>query len=178
MQPSIRLRLPFYSQRPISQRWGANPANYAAYGLKGHEGVDWPMPVGTPILCCAAGVVKAIDTVAGDPKADPYGVHVRVQHDGYVTVYAHLSKVTVKQGQAVRQGDVLGLSGNTGNSTGPHLHLSFRLDNANRKDGYVGYSDPLPYMDMTPIAAPVDKSDLSGLIADLQSVLDRLRMMA
>lgn len=170
-RPDIRLRLPFDGDYPMTRTWGSHPEAYARFGLKGHEGVDWALPSGTPVLACADGVIYAVDTIAGDPAKDPYGVHVRVQHDGYLTVYAHLSKVLVSKGQRVKAGDRIGLSGNTGNSTGPHLHLSFRWDGANRKDGYGGYSDPVPYL----VHSPPGQSEAIGLLDQAVALVNRAR---
>lgn len=156
----IRLRLPFDGPYKISQRFGANPETYKAWGLKGHEGTDWNLPSGTPVLAMAKGIVKRAETVEGAVNVNPYGCHVRLQHDGYETIYAHLSRVDVKLGQQVQAGDVLGLSGNTGNvrpaptsdddhTTGAHLHVTFRLNNAPRDNGFKGCSDPLLYIQAT-----------------------------
>lgn len=84
-----------------------------------HNGIDLAVPVGTPIKSPMPGIVDVI-TSGGDG-----GNQVIIKHDnGYKTGYAHLSKQLVKKGDKVKQGDVIGLSGNTGKSTGPHLHLT------------------------------------------------------
>jgi murein DD-endopeptidase MepM/ murein hydrolase activator NlpD len=101
-----------------------------------HTGIDIPAPKGTPILAAGSGTV----TWAGygvfqggyDPT-DPYGLAVTIQHDfGYqnqplYTIYGHMSEVDVIQGQHVETGDLLGLVGETGVVTGPHLHFEVRL---------------------------------------------------
>jgi len=82
-----------------------------------HRGVDFGAPVGTPIQAAGDGVVEQ----AGWNGA--YGNYIRVKHgNGYSTAYAHLSRLGVKAGQRVRQGQILGAVGTTGRSTGPHLH--------------------------------------------------------
>lgn len=146
-KPEIVLRLPFAGSYRMTQEWGVNEETYRPFGLKGHEGVDWALPLGTPVLACADGVVDRVDTVAlADRKADPYGLSVRIKHAGCTTIYAHLSRVDVHKGDEVKAGEQIGLSGSTGNSDGPHLHMSFRLDGANLKDGWLGTSDPMKYM--------------------------------
>jgi murein DD-endopeptidase MepM/ murein hydrolase activator NlpD len=76
---------------------------------------------GNPTLATADGEV----TFAGGDACCSYGLYVIIKHrDGYSSLYSHLSKVEVTQGQMVRQGQELGLTGNTGNSTGPHLHYA------------------------------------------------------
>lgn len=83
----------------------------------GHEGVDLAGPVGLPIYSTADGKVVAAGRESG------YGLTVVVDHGyGYKTRYAHLSKIRVEKGQQVRRGERVGDLGNTGRSTGPHLH--------------------------------------------------------
>ncbi len=86
---------------------------------------------GSRVLAAAAGqVVRAeLDTeTAQNPKAG-YGLHVRIQHpDHVITLYGHLSETLVKTGQMVQVGEPIGLSDNTGHSTGPHLHFQVRTD--------------------------------------------------
>lgn len=84
-----------------------------------HNGIDLAVPVGTQIKSPMPGVVFALNS-GGDG-----GNEIIIKHDnGYKTGYAHLSKQLVKKGDKIKQGDVIGLSGNTGKSTGPHLHLT------------------------------------------------------
>lgn len=174
---AIALRLPFDGDYPLTQVWGANPHLYKPFKLKGHEGVDWGLPEGTPVLAVADGIVDWVDSIEGaDPKKDPYGKFVRVKHNGFTTWYAHLSRVDVKVGQEVKAGQQIGLSGNTGNSGGAHLHLSFRLDGANEKDGYLGRSDPMPYMQTE---APPKPPDVRVLLEEAQARLgEAIRLLA
>lgn len=82
-----------------------------------HDGTDFPAPIGTPILATANGIViKAGWT--GD-----YGNLVEVRHpNGFITRYAHAQEISVQVGQTVKKSQVIGKSGSTGRSTGPHLH--------------------------------------------------------
>lgn len=93
-------------------------------GLHGYNGIDIATPIGTPIMASAQGTV----TVArGYGYNGGYGQYVVVSHpNGTQTVYGHLSSVIVSQGQSVVQGQVIGYSGNTGKSTGAHLHFEIR----------------------------------------------------
>lgn len=84
-----------------------------------HNGIDLAVPVGTPIKSPMPGIVFALNS------GGIGGNEIVLKHDnGYKTGYSHLSKQLVKKGDKVKQGDVIGLSGNTGKSTGPHLHLT------------------------------------------------------
>lgn len=103
---------------PIMQSWRA------------HNGVDYGAPTGTPVKTVGDGVVE----FAG--RQNGYGNVVQVQHSGgKSTVYAHLSRIDVRQGQKVEQGQRIGAVGATGWATGPHLHFEYRVNGA--------FQDPL-----------------------------------
>ncbi|CAG0992298.1 Murein DD-endopeptidase MepM [Flavobacteriales bacterium] len=89
---------------------------------KFHAGIDFTAPIGTPVYATGDGVIM--------PYAEGYsgyGNFIRINHGyGYVTLYAHLSKIAVKTSQKVKRGDVIGFVGNTGKSVGPHLHYEVR----------------------------------------------------
>ena len=85
-----------------------------------HQGLDIGVRTGTPVRAALAGKVTKVVPPPGSPRA---GVYVEVTHDnGDVTRYLHLSKVLANVGDEVETGDTIALSGNTGRSTGPHLH--------------------------------------------------------
>ena len=87
-----------------------------------HNGVDFGVSTGTEVLAAASGTVVATGN-CGNRYA--YGKWIAIDHgNGLVTLYGHLSKQKVGKGDRVSRGDIIGLSGNTGNSTGPHLHFS------------------------------------------------------
>jgi len=87
--------------------------------LKMHTGVDFTAPRGTPIYATGDGTVKRLNL----SNFSGYGILCVIDHGyGYQTLYAHLSKLNVKPGQKVKRGEVIGYVGNTGLSTGPHLH--------------------------------------------------------
>lgn len=86
-------------------------------------GIDIGMPVGTPIAASAAGQV----TFVGGHPCCSYGYHVIIRHDqSFTTRYGHFSRFAVTLGEWVEQGDLIGYSGSTGASTGPHLHFEIR----------------------------------------------------
>ncbi len=90
---------------------------------RAHLGVDYAAPTGTPVMSVADGVVVE----SGFQGA--FGNMVVVQHNArQSTVYAHLSRMNVKRGQTIKQGDIVGAVGTTGLSTGPHLHFEFRIN--------------------------------------------------
>lgn len=96
---------------PFGQRWG-----------RAHEGIDLAVPTGTVVAAAADGVVIQSGENGG------YGISIYVDHgNGIVTRYGHLSQAYAQVGREVKQGETIGLSGNTGNSTGPHLHFEIRI---------------------------------------------------
>jgi murein DD-endopeptidase MepM/ murein hydrolase activator NlpD len=107
--PKMKVTNPYGKPNPI-------------YKAGRHTGVDFGCPIGTPIVATTGGVVDR----AGNDKA--YGLYVRVMSNDNVAVYyCHLSKITVRINERVRTGHQVGLSGNTGMSTGPHLHYEERV---------------------------------------------------
>ncbi len=90
---------------------------------KPHTGIDIALPEGTPLKSITEGVVQRVV----DYGSENIGKGVIVQlADGKTAIYGHLSDIKVKAGQIVKEGDLLGLSGNTGRSTGPHLHFGVK----------------------------------------------------
>ena len=90
---------------------------------RAHTGVDYAAPTGTPVMSVADGVVKE------SSYQGAYGNMVVIQHNAsQSTVYAHLSRMNVRKGQTIKQGDNIGAVGSTGMSTGPHLHFEFRIN--------------------------------------------------
>ena len=98
-------------------------------GLKQHQGVDIAMPVGTTVRATVSGkVVRARWESKADPKKG-FGEYVKIDTgDGRAVTLGHLSEIAVKEGQQVKAGDVIGKSGNTGRTSGPHLHLEERVN--------------------------------------------------
>lgn len=109
----------------ITQLFGATVAAKRLYTSGSHNGVDFGTPIGTPVHAILSGTVLGVgDTDLSCPRAS-YGRFVFIKHDnGLASVYGHLSSTLVTEGQQVSTGDVIGLSGSTGYSTGPHLHIS------------------------------------------------------
>lgn len=106
-----------YFMRPIS-------GGYRSQGIHGYNGVDLAAPVGTPIYAAAGGIVIISKSGAWNGG---YGNYVVVKHEnGTQTLYAHNSRNAVVTGQRVSQGEVIGYVGNTGRSTGAHLHFEIR----------------------------------------------------
>jgi hypothetical protein len=122
---------PVPSHRKISSKFGDR------WGRK-HEGIDIPAPKGTPIVATAEGIVKYSDS-----KVRGYGNMIVLEHaDKVFSVYAHNQKNLVRVGARVKRGQMIGRVGNTGRSTGPHLHFELRMQNKAR--------DPARYLGQAP----------------------------
>ena len=113
----------------------------------GHPGIDVAIPNGTPVVASDRGTVTWSGWAAGGYF--DYGILVVMNHgNGHETFYAHLSEVAVFPGQTVEQGQIVGYSGNTGRSSGPHLHFEIRLNNGRVSPVWGGYLTP-QYRDCT-----------------------------
>jgi len=135
--------------RPIvTQNFGENPQIYKQFGLKGHNGIDFRAAMRTPIYAPCDGVIRHKEETGG------YGKYIKLRNNdrGREIVLAHFDSILVEQGQQVNMGQFLGFSGNTGFSTGPHLHMGLRFLKKKGDDvwdwsvmeynnGYFGYID-------------------------------------
>lgn len=144
---SYRYPLPWRGG-PFRLSQGAE-GQYSHFGPKNRYAMDIAMPVGTPIIAARAGVVVKVENSQSGRGTDPSGNFVRVLHnDGTMGVYLHLKQgsVSVREGQRVTVGSPLALSGNTGNSSGPHLHFVVQR---NTGQGLVS----IPYQFNQPVGA-------------------------
>lgn len=132
----------------ITQKFGARPDVYKQFGLKGHNGIDyrtrfWDSPLGRRyVSACSGGTVKEVRW-----DARGYGVHIRIEHpDGSLSIYGHLTKPYVQKGDTVRAQQIIGLTGNTGFSSGAHLHFEYRPAPIKSRNGFAGAVDTTPMM--------------------------------
>lgn len=150
--PERRLSYPL-DKIHVTQRFGGWPEHYKRYGLKGHNGIDYRVrfadsPMGRRYVSAAEG--GTVEVVRADVKG--YGTHIRLRHsDGALTIYAHLTRSYVSKGDVVRRGQIIGLSGNTGDSTASHLHFEFRPAGVRSTNGFAGAVDPEPYFIPEPV---------------------------
>lgn len=137
---------PFKGNYRVSQTFGndlvINGVHvYQKFGLLAHNGLDYATPMRTPITASHEG-----DVIEATFDPDGYGWYPHLENTEEGTIYGHMDELVVKVGYHVKQGDLLGYSGNTGNSTGPHLHFGYYKKPRNRSNGYNGYIDPTPYL--------------------------------
>lgn len=140
----MKLSLP--TSFPITQKWGENPSYYKTIGLKGHNGWDFGTPIGSPIYATHDGVVN----FAGIDPTLSNTVTIDSVDGLFRTFYGHLSSYCVTGGQSVKQGEQIGLSGNSGRyTTGPHLHFGLHhisnYSDVDPNNGWNGACDPAPY---------------------------------
>lgn len=144
------MRLPFNGAFPVSQTFGNKFFRligdkqvdvYAEYGYKGHNGIDYALPTGTPVLAPHSGIIKEATF-----DASGYGYYVKIENDDEGSVLAHLETIKVSIGFQLIEGDLIGTSDNSGNSTAPHLHWGYYKKPRNRDNGYGGFIDQTPYM--------------------------------
>lgn len=142
----------------ITQKFGLRPEVYAQFGLKGHNGIDFTGRFKKQMATIYAPIEGVVTVVQDDGKAG-YGKHIKIRTvapdaKGRIkeVVLAHLSEFTVKKGQFVYQLDPIGVQGNTGFSTAPHLHFGLRFIDAKTNavldygNGFKGYVDFLPHL--------------------------------
>lgn len=113
---------------------------------KFHKGMDFTAPETTPVFATGNGVVQRADNLASG-----FGNHVRIDHGfEYMTIYAHLSKITARVGQRVKRGDIVGLVGSTGRSQAPHLHYEvwYKDEAVNPINFYYGDLSPEEFQEM------------------------------
>lgn len=123
---------------------------------KMHTGIDFTAPRGTEIQATGDGKVVSIKK-----KSTGYGHHVIIDHGfGYKTLYAHMSKITIRKGQTVTKGQTIGLVGNTGTSTAPHLHYEVIFNG--KKVNPINYCmdglSPEEYEELTKLAQQANQS--------------------
>ncbi|MFZ2620937.1 MAG: peptidoglycan DD-metalloendopeptidase family protein [Minisyncoccia bacterium] len=147
----------------ITQKFGKTVGAEKLYTSGSHNGVDFRASIGTKVKNVLGGVVVGTGNTDAYPGCYSFGKWVMVKHDnGLSTIYGHLSVISVVTGQDLNMGDLIGYSGNTGYSTGPHLHISVYATQGVRIEKYVNsrgckqatmpladikaYLDPLAYL--------------------------------
>ncbi|MEG3128166.1 murein DD-endopeptidase MepM [Pantoea cypripedii] len=155
------MRFPTVKQYRVSSNFNPRRLNPVTGRIAPHRGVDFALPIGTPVLAVGDGeVVMAKNGGAA-------GNYVAIRHGRqYMTRYMHLSKVLVKPGQKVKRGDRIALSGNTGRSTGPHLHFEIWINN----QAVNPLTAKLPRME------GLTGKDRSSYLADVKTYLPQLAL--
>jgi murein DD-endopeptidase MepM/ murein hydrolase activator NlpD len=124
--------------------------------LKMHTGIDFTASTGTPIYATGNGTIASVEK-----EYRGYGHNVVISHGyGYQTLYGHMSRITIKPGQKVKRGDIIGYVGNTGTSTGPHLHYEVIKHGKKINPVNFFYNDlsPEEYEKMIQVSSSINQS--------------------
>ncbi len=166
------MNTPFPGGNTITQAFGQRPEYYKQFGLAGHEGIDFvPADGNTDIYCVEGGDLVRVSL---DPSASAYGNYIVVlnRESKRSWWYCHLAEAYVSQNQSVQRGEKIAKMGNTGNSTGPHLHLGMRYADSsgnpvNVGNGYRGFCD---YSDiLEPLNASAPAIDFAKVVFALEN---------
>ena len=156
--------IPQVENERSTQRFGENSAKYSG---SGHSGIDYGVNYESVYAAKRGFVVKIRYNNTG------YGTYIVLLHeDGSETIYAHLSKILVENRQTVEEDDVIAISGNTGMSTGPHLHFGYRPLDADLHNGYSCYIDPINLFEMSRIEYMSKLSELEKQVGDIKKSLE------
>lgn len=163
---------------PVTQRFGANPASWQP---DGHTGMDFGVPIGTPVRAPADGVVLyegwatalgwpnryylAIDFDGPDNGDQSGGIVLIIDHGDFVTIMGHLSQTGINVGDRVTRGEIVAQTGNTGFSTGPHLHLEVLPNNWNVLARWYGRVNPELYIGKAVELLPAERLVANGRTA-------------
>lgn len=165
--------LPFTGSRKHVQGFGGNAAAYARFGLAGHDGDDWLMPEGTPLYAPVSGKVLRHGE---DPSG--WGKYIQVWDSGQKLLIniAHCSGLQAITGAYVRAGEQIAFSGNTGNSSAPHVHVAAAdTDDGggrlNQGNGYKGWYSILDGSRIALVSLPTGSSTSSSQATDAGSIL-------
>lgn len=151
----------------VTQQFGGSQfakTNPGIYGRAFHPGTDFGASIGTKVKTISSGTVKGIGNTDAYPGCYAWGKWILIEHDnGISSLYAHLSSILVSPGDSVSAGDVIALSGNTGVTTGPHLHLTLYASQGVKIGRYGDYK---------PGGTGCSATDATGPFADLDAYLD------
>lgn len=144
--PALKLALPFTGTHGVDQGFGEQLTDpkekekYRFFHVLGHDGIDFVMPIGTAVLAADDGVVvrAAVN--------DDYGTTVVIRHSWGQSYYGHLSKMEVNVGEHVTKGQEIAKSGDTGLSSGSHLHFGIKPLHPQMDNGFFGKVDPVPFL--------------------------------
>jgi murein DD-endopeptidase MepM/ murein hydrolase activator NlpD len=137
----------------VTQGFGQHPEIYGQYGYLGHNGFDFGVSVGSSVHAPHDGIAR----VRND-GTNGYGLYIIIEGPTRLSLLAHCSQILVANGKQISQGDVVAMSGQSGNCTGPHLHWTFKI----LKNGVVqnktnGYDGAMDVSELTRLWLPQDQ---------------------
>ncbi len=143
-----KITFPLRGTYPITFKFGEAPDWYIKEFGYPHNGIDIGAPDGTPVLATDDGVVSYADNIP-----DSSGCGIFLTHDWGQSEYWHLSVLSVRFGDHVAKGSVIGYSGHTGFASGPHLHFGIKVA-GDSPANMRGWSDPEKYLNSVPVPTP------------------------
>ena len=183
------MRKPFEKEYKLTQGFNDDCCRdaYKKFGLMGHNGQDYGLPTGTPVLAPHRG--KVIEATL-DPQG--YGLYLKIENDIEGSVLAHLKEHRVGVSDQVNEGQLVAYSDNSGNSTGPHLHWGYYRIPRNRQNGFAGFIDQTPFLSQqsedilkqradafvavaSELGKPADKDIIIAEIKHFKDLEDKLR---
>lgn len=157
-----KIGLPYKGDHPMTLGFGKQHKDpelnkhYQDFGVIGHDGVDFDLPKGSQVISVDDGkVVRA--------KWSDYGNTVVIEHKWGKSYYGHLDKFIVQEGDEVKRGQLIALSGNSGLSSGPHLHFGIKPSKNDPDNGYFGKINPLPLLGLS------DNGSEHGVVAGVST---------
>lgn len=183
---------------PVSQQFGENPTKYLPaddwliqtfgnYQPDGHSGEDYSCPVGTPVRAVTSGTVLHVGWMGGSYADNPWwiapnfaGYCAVIDHGAFIGIYGHCKdgSATVAAGERVSEGQVFILSGNTGGSTGPHLHFEILPDRYILQSAYYGRVNPANYVTSTVTAQSVTAGPQTTTPSEEANLGDKMLVLA
>jgi murein DD-endopeptidase MepM/ murein hydrolase activator NlpD len=155
----------------VTQQFGGTSfakTNPHVYSRPFHPGTDFGVPTGTAVKSVYDGKVVGFGNTDAYPGCNAWGKWILIEHtNGLSSLYAHLSSISISSGQQVKKGQTIGLSGNTGVSTGPHLHLSLYVSQGVQVGRYNQYKG----------GTGCSATDATGPFADLDAYLDPMQYL-
>ena len=166
VEPQIpNLPLPFSEDYPVGLYFGQPYpedipeeilSKLEKLGGRFHSGIDFEIPEGIPVISIDDGIV----TEAGEGD---FGITVVVSHKWGTSVYGHLKEVKVQKDQSISKGSEIGLSGNSGITTGFHLHFGIKPFKSDLDNGFFGFVDPAPYLGISKDSPPIEGTASAAL---------------
>lgn len=135
------------TQGTLTQGWGANPAFYAQFGQRGHNGLDLGNKTGTPVYASGDGTIHFEGWGQNNSwMGSVAGIAIIIDHGDVYTGYAHLQSTVINRGQRVTKGQLIGYMGATGTATGSHTHFEFIGKPTNTSNGFYGRVEPNQFL--------------------------------
>lgn len=170
---NLSLGKPFSGSYPVTFSFGAWPDSetiqnqYKNWGLSGHNTIDFGLPEGVEVFATDSGKV-----IQAGSNGD-FGNSVTIKHEWGESLYAHLQEVSVTLDQEINKGDKIGLSGQSGNAFGAHLHFAIKPNDPKTDNGYLGYIDPTTYFEKEEQTPPRESPSATPEVRTVEKIVEK-----